>query len=46
MTFSQQSKGYEGYEIMKFVMVISVIRDERVILLFVGVLGLLASLWL
>ena len=46
MTFPQQSKGYVGYGIIKFVMVISVTRDERVILLFFGVLGLLASLWL
>ncbi len=44
MTFPQQSKGYDGYKIMRFMMVISVFRIQKVILLTLGVLGLFASL--
>ncbi len=37
---------YDGFEIMKFVELISVIRVLRFITLILGVFGFLASLWL
>ena len=42
MTLPHQCNDYDSHEIMKFVMVISVSRVEGIILLFFGVVGLLA----
>ena len=42
MTLPHQCNDYVGHEIMRFIMVISASRVERIILLFFGVVGLLA----
>ena len=36
MTFSQQFKSYEGYEIVRFVMVLRAVRNGSVIITSVG----------
>ena len=42
MTLPHQCNDYDGHEIVWFIMVISASTVERIILLFFGVVGLLA----